>query len=390
MNNFCKLCNYTTNNISHYYRHCNAVKHLVNEKKTYYCVLCNKQLSNINSYNSHKYKDLKKSKKNSNNLNNSNQLDNVKNEINENIIKSKKEVNENIIKSKEEVNENIIKSKEEVKTVVNKAITKATSLIKYLMQHHQNVPPIKKISDKESIKLLRIDYECPLKKDNDFVLEHRLIYDHANNRFIKNISKSILNIINHKKPKSQTIYNTDSSRHNYVIKTTQEVWDEDKAGIKFSDYIIKPLLKSIEELIKKFRETKIESVNMRKNTLQQNEEHIDLLSKTLNLESDILNDRLITPILKELSPFLRYLQSEIEELEKYNEMEKIQKELEDMIKETNSDYSDDDLDYSIEIKQVTEVKPIKKIKQNNKNKPIDEFNNDFNDNYIIKHKKRLI
>ena len=39
------------------------------------------------------------------------------------------------------------------------------SLIKYLMQHHQNVPPIKKITDKESIKILRIDYECPLKKD---------------------------------------------------------------------------------------------------------------------------------------------------------------------------------------------------------------------------------
>ena len=77
------------------------------------------------------------------------------------------EVKEEILKSKEEVNENIIKSKEEVKTVVNKAITKATSLIKYLMQHHQNVPPIKKISDKESIKLLRIDYECPLKKDDE-------------------------------------------------------------------------------------------------------------------------------------------------------------------------------------------------------------------------------
>jgi hypothetical protein len=243
------------------------------------------------------------------------------------------------------------------------------------MQHHQNVPPIKKISDKESIKLLRIDYECPLKKDDDYVLEMRLIHDHANNKFIKNISKSILNIINHKKPKTQPIYNTDSSRHNYVIKTTQEVWDEDKAGIKFSDYIIKPLLKSIEELIKKFRETKIETVNMRKNTLQQNEEHIDLLSKTLNLESDILNDRLVTPILKELSPFLRYLQSEIEELEQYNEMQKIQKELEDIIKETNSNDSDDDIDYPIEIK------PKKNIKNKLDNSYNDSYD-DINDNYV--------
>ncbi len=63
MDNYCKLCNYTTNNISHYYRHCNSNKHLLNEKKNHYCLLCNKQLSNVNSYNSHKYKDLKKSKK---------------------------------------------------------------------------------------------------------------------------------------------------------------------------------------------------------------------------------------------------------------------------------------------------------------------------------------
>ncbi len=369
---YCKLCNYTTNIISRYHRHCGTNKHLSYEKIKYYCAMCDKQFNNIKSYNAHNQYKLMKEKKIKLN-NNSNELNNVKNEINENI----QEVKEEILKSKEEVNQNIIKSKEEVKTVVNKAITKATSLIKYLMQHHQNVPPIKKISDKESIKLLRIDYECPFKKDNDYILEMRLIHDHANNRFVKNISKSILNIINHKKPKTQPIYNTDSSRHNYVIKTTQEVWDEDKAGIKFSDYIIKPLLKSIEELIKKFRETKIETVNMRKNTLQQNEEHIDLLSKTLNLESDILNERLVTPILKELSPFLRYLQSEIEELEKYNEMEKIQKELEDIIKETdNVDDSGDDLDYLIEIKEVEEVKS--------------KINDEYNDNYIKKYNKRLI
>jgi hypothetical protein len=67
------------------------------------------------------------------------------------------------------------------------------------MEHHNNVPPIKKITDKESIKLLRIDYDCPSKKPNDFLLEITLINDHVKGRFVKNISKSILNIINHKK-----------------------------------------------------------------------------------------------------------------------------------------------------------------------------------------------
>ena len=153
--------------------------------------------------------------------------------------------------------------------------------------------------------------------------------------------------------------------------------NEYKAGIKFSEYIIKPFLLSIGELIREYRETKIDTVNMRKNTLKENEEHIDLLSKTLKLESDINNERLITPILKELSPFLRYLQSEIEELEKYNEMEKIQKELENIIK----DDSDDDLEIPIHI---VEYVP------NKKNIVVDIHDDDLNDNYITKINKRLI
>jgi len=119
---------------------------------------------------------------------------------------------------------------------------------------------------------------------------------------------------------------------------------------------------------------------MRKNNLQQNEEHIELLSNTLNLETDIMNEKLITPILKELSPYLRYLQTEIEELEKYNEIEKIQKELEELIKETNNNSSDDDLDEEIIIKPTKIVKNNKLI--------IDD--NDINDNYCNSYRKRMI
>jgi hypothetical protein len=387
----CNLCNHEFSTNSNLIKHYKSSNHLNNEEKNKYCSECNKYFTNIKTYKQHKYNvhiKVKKIKTNTIYLDNTTSELNIKlkqelkqefkqdiKEVNENIIKSKKQVNENINNKFEEVNENIIKSKEEVKTVVNKAITKATSLIKYLMQNHQNVPPIKKITDKESIKLLRIDYDCPSKKPNDFILEKRLIYDHYNNKFIKNISKSILNIIDHKKPKIQPIYNTDSSRYNYVIKTTDEAWDEDKAGIKFSEYIIKPFLLSIGELVREYREINIDTVNMRKNTLKENEEHIDLLSKTLKLESDINNERLITPILKELSPFLRYLQSEIEELEKYNEMEKIQKELENIIK----DDSDDDLEIPIHI--------VEYVPKKVNNIVIDD---EVNDNYITKIKKRII
>jgi hypothetical protein len=367
----CILCNYSNQYKKNFMQHCETKIHTAKEEFKLYCCICNKYYISIQTYKKHKLiVHCNKAKSVKNKKQNTNHNDN-------------KNVNTKLDEVKEEIKEEIHKSNDKVVTVVNKAITKATSLIKYLMQHHQNVPPIKKITDEESIKLLRIDYECPSKKPNDFILEQRLIYDHFKGNFVKNISKSILNIIDHKKPKNQPIYNTDSSRYNYVIKTTDEAWDEDKAGIKFSEYIVKPFLLSIGDLIKEYREKKLECVNMRKNTLIENEEHIDLLSKTLNLETDIINDRLITPILKELTPFLRYLQSEIEELEKYNEMEKIQKELEEIIKND----SDDDLDEPIHI--------VEYIPQKKKNNIVIEedcfdFNDNFNDNYINRINKRLI
>ena len=431
--NTCNLCKYSTNIKNNFIRHCKSKNHLEIEERKHFCYTCNKKYKSLNAYQKHKRENHRFDNNtinnidmtintnntdintnNNNNNNNNNQIKVKLNTIiksNDTIIKSNDTIiksNDIVIQNQEEIKEEIIKSKEEVKTVVNKAITKATSLIKYLMEHHQNVPPIKKITDKESIKLLRIDYECPIIRPNDFALERALVYDHSRGRFVKNISKSLLNIINHKKPKKQPIYNTDSTRYNYVIKTTSESWDEDKAGIKFSEYIIKPFLASIGIHIKNFRVIKLESVNMRNNTLYQNEKHIDALGKTLNLESDIMNETLIAPILKELAPHLRYLQSEIEDLEKYNEMMNIQSELEEIIKNHSHSSSSNSESESSESSESEEedLKPKKIIKKkikkdssdddesiqsiNNNNDNDDNDNdNDDNDNYINRYRRRI-
>ena len=404
---FCKLCNFSSDVEKYFNQHCNTKTHLFNEQQQKYCVLCDKNYKSIGTYNNHKKNThIKKTKKtnkldNSNNTNNnsnstnssnsnSNNTTNINNNSNNtsntanNIMNTSdnntlNNINNNIIHINDkidEVKEEIHNSKKEVVTVVNKAITKASSLIKYLMQNHRSVPPLKKIKKEECIPILRLEYDCP-EKEGDYSLQKMFIRDYSNNIFIPNIAKSILKIINHEQQDKQPIYNTDSSRYNYVIKTTSELWNEDKSGIKFTDYIIRPLLRYIREINEDYINNILDKVNMRKNTLKENEDHIDLLSKTLKLESDINNERLITPILKELSPFLRYLQSEIEELEKYNEMEKIQKELENIIK----DDSDDDLEVPIHI---VEYVP------NKKNIVVDIYDDDLNDNYITKIKKRLI
>jgi hypothetical protein len=149
---------------------------LDNEKKNLFCVLCNKKYSSINSYFKHKK-----------NLHNKVKKSTTKYIVTDNTINNN---NTNIIINKiDTLEEKIDSGNQKVVKVVNKAITKASSLIKYLMEHHKSVPPLCKINHKKCINILRLDYDCPLKKENDYILEKTLIYEYTNNELISNISK---------------------------------------------------------------------------------------------------------------------------------------------------------------------------------------------------------
>ena len=380
----CKLCNYNGTNYSNYLKHCNANIHINKEKLINYCILCDKKYSNNESFKTHKYKFHKKkinSCKNSNKINKiNNKLDDIKNDIKNDMKNNMNTVKQEINDVKEEINN----SKKEVVTVVNKAINKASSLIKYLMENHRSVPPLKKITKNQCIPILRLDYDCP-EKDNDYSLQKIFIKDFSKNLFISNIAKSILKMINYTNKNTQPIYNTDSTRYNYVVKITTDLWNEDKSGIKFTDYIIRPLLRYIRDLIEEYIDNELEQVNMYKNTFIENEIHVTLKVNAYDLDVALTNDYLIKPILKELSPYLRFLQSELEELEKLEELDKIQEDLQEIIDRNNSSVDgNDDLEEENIIKPKKIVKEKKSCTKSKKivknNKIIIDNNNNDNDN----------
>ncbi len=359
----CKLCNYNASSNSNFIKHCNTNTHINKEKVNYYCLLCNKKYSNIESFKTHKYNFHKK--KITNKITKTKIINNV-DDNNISYSKIQNIVDKSNEQVKEEIKEEIQNSKKEVVTVVNKAITKASSLIKYLMENHRSVPPLKKITKNQCIPILRLDYNCP-EKDKDYSLQKLFVRDYSKNLFVSNIAKSILKMINYKESDKQPIYNTDSSRYNYVVKLTTDLWNEDKSGIKFTDYIIKPLLRYIRDLVEEYIENDLEMVDMYKNSFIENQIHVQLKDDAYNLDIQLTNDYLIKPILKELSPYLRFLQVELEEIEKLEELEKIQDELEEMI--NGNSVSDESEEESV----------------------CEEIDNDsFNDNYIKKFKVRMI
>ncbi len=347
----CNICNYKSDRKENFIRHCNSQNHINIEEIKKMCCLCNKQYKSLRTYKIHK-----KTIHNNNKINNvSAKINNTDNNTtinttNTNVIckldKMDIKIDNKIDEVKEEIKEEIQNSKKEVVTVVNKAITKASSLIKYLMQNHRSVPPLKRIKKEECIPILRLEYDCP-EIEGDYSLQKMFIRDYSNNIFVPNIAKSILKIINHEQQDKQPIYNTDSTRYNYVVKTSAELWNEDKSGIKFTDYIIRPLLRYIRELNDDYINV-LEKVNMKKNTFYENELHVNALDSAYTLATAVTNDYLIKPLLKELSPYLRFLQQELEELEKIEELNNLQNELEDYI---NGDKSDSE----------EEIKPKKKV-----------------------------
>ena len=308
----CKCCNFESSLKKDYTRHLTTKKHITNFKDNKYCDFCHKEYSSIKTFRFHyKQKHQHVNTNNTNNIINTNNINKQENNMQVNNMqvnnqannkannqanisynKIKEIVDESNYEMKEDVKEEINKSNKEVVKVVNLAINKASSLIKYLMEHHQNTPPLRKIKQKDSINLLRIDYKCPLDKNSDpYALEKIFIRDYNNNMFVKNISKSILNLVNHKNPDKQQLKN-----------------------INFTEYIIKPLLEYILDLIDIYKENVIDKIDVNKLNLEEIVDNYTHLNLIYNLERDIVRDKLIKDILKELSSHLKCVESELEEL----------------------------------------------------------------------------
>jgi len=267
--NICNVCKYSTKNKQSYIRHCKSKGHLQKELLTFTCGQCNKKFTDDKTYKIHKYnvhnqtkitlnknikiiKDNVQEIKTENNKMNKLQekidqkqekIDKKQDEINQKqdeINQKQDEINQKqdkidekqeVILLKQEENKNELKEDiKVVKHVVNKAISKASSLIKYLMENHRDVPPLKKITSRECINRLRIDLKCPKTRKNKHTLERELIYQYKYKIFVQKISESILHLVYYLDKDKQPIWNIDTARKNFIVKTSDTKWNSDIAG----------------------------------------------------------------------------------------------------------------------------------------------------------------
>jgi hypothetical protein len=352
MSFICGYCKYYTKIKYNFEKHTKTAKHLYNIKENKHCTKCNKTYSTPANYRRHLQTvhniindiqiNIDDNDSNIPNQNNNIVIDkinkkNKKNKINKiNKLESNKILSDKIDASNKLITnkiDDLNKSNQQVVSVVNNAINRASSLIKYLIENHNTTPPLKKLNYDECINLLKLDYNC---SDKDYTLQEKLIKEYKNNLFIKKISQSILKLLNHKNPDKQPIWNTDCTRNHYIVKTTTS-WNEDKAGIKFTECIIKPLLNYIRQLIFEYRTQKLENMCGFDMSTEEIEKHLNHMCTTLTLESAIIDEKLIPNFLRELSPHLRYLEQEIEEYEDIRDTEKLKELQKNFTKIINQD-----------------------------------------------------
>lgn len=326
-------------------------KHII-KYLLYKCNNCDIILSTKSNYNRH----IKNYCKSNNEIeNNSKQLKkknkNTQNDVtntdnNSTLIPLIKQMFDKNIKKLELNLENKIKESIDnsaLNTKVTTAINTAASLIKYLMKNNLHTPPLEKLKQNKCLELLNLSKNIINDNDNDtddfnsieitsndvnpeyqynnfdeendnengdkYLLEQELVNEYINGTFITYLSDIVANMVKKNNPKEQSIWNTDVTRLNYVVKISVDKWSEDKSAVKFIDLVIKPFLIQIKKIIINYRNN-IVLEHLKQSKDKQKETRIEYMNKLqpiIDFETILLSEsKMIKPIVKTLAPILRF------------------------------------------------------------------------------------
>jgi len=130
----------------------------------------------------------------------------------------------------------------------SKTAGKSVRGITYAMKHLNNAHQLKLLENKEAVKLLTYDNK---KSQNDTV--ETIIIKYKNKLLYQYLGDILVKAYKTDDPEIQSVWGVDSARLHFILK--QKEWTSDNCGIKLTEIIINPLLKSVDKMIKKYCET---------------------------------------------------------------------------------------------------------------------------------------
>lgn len=312
----CDVCNYKTPIAQNYEKHIKTIKHLNNFErcKSNICEYCDVKFIDNNLLVKHKEKclvdkfNLLKEEKRQCELKLKEYE--IKIEINEEKIEEQqtiiKESKKKIEAQEFSIKKLNIESNKYLKNIVDKSgniiessvsiANSSCNVMKHLMQYHNDAPLLKQISNNPMYVIM-----------NDKCVND-LTYYYTHKQLDQYFGKFIIDDYKKDDTSKQSLWNTDGTRFNYIIRTLindNPDWIIDKNAIQVCQYLIDPLLKLIKDDL-----TNYISVFHKKNLKIEDKDICIMNIKKIHILNDIItiiNDSsLKISILKYITPFFHF------------------------------------------------------------------------------------
>lgn len=320
----CIECNFSTDDRRSWFKHTKTIKHsrltenikekesnlllhneikflrekiniLENQSQETFLLL-NKQLEDKNKQLEDKNRQLED--KNKQLENKDRQIEEIKKELNETKNKLDNQYEKHIDTLKDE---NIYKN--QIITQAGNIVQNSMSTLSFVVKNYPNAPPLEKISN----------YDFILTNKNKFIKE----LAHNNRKKIVDdfLGKIIVGIYKKNDPKIQSLWSSDVSRQNYVIKNiannkiikienNPSKWINDKNGVKLKKTVIKPFLEQVKSIGEQFiEENKID--NEEDSDDQDNNENLEVMIQIADINKNIKNELLEKEICKLIAPYFQ-------------------------------------------------------------------------------------
>ena len=155
----------------------------------------------------------------------------------------------------------------------------------------------------DSIQIEKNKKQIQEKKEEIYV--EKLLTLFKNDKLIEYVKDIIVPLYKKDDPKQQTVWNTDTARLNYVIRDIvgkQTEWMTDKKGLKVTKYVIKPITKSMAEMVDKYAKNYYINTQKFDNSLEEIKHNSEKYNLAIGLIQELRKGNINAKICQQLCP----------------------------------------------------------------------------------------
>lgn len=309
----CTLCSYSTNDSGNFCKHNQTKRHLKRVEdsetedndmikktgKAYLCTYCGFKTAHSSSYTKHTRRCLDKKIKDNDLITRLKEA-----EERAKLLEEKSEIETRERKNIEKLYKDQMENFKELVLETKKGKSSVPAL---LYEHCENNPHISEIEVSKLDDLIKP--KIKLIKEIISRFRHKTLYKFLGDFIVSVYKKEDVN--------SQSIFSTDTSRMNYMIKELlfdkTSNWILDKKGVKATRYLITPVIEHTRKLISEYSETLVVEEGMK---VYDIEKIVMAKRELIDILNEIDDGKLCEKINRYISPLLKMERCKMKKLEK--------------------------------------------------------------------------